>query len=83
MGRERIYEVAKRIPAEELDRRIKRLERDRRALKRLYFYRGMSVGEAAELAGVTRATGYLSLKRWNSDGYEGLKPNLEKSRRKS
>ena len=44
-GRERIYEVARDIPAEELDRRIKRLERDR------HLYRGMGVEEAAELVG--------------------------------
>ena len=37
MGRERVYEVAKRIPVEELDKRIKRLEKDARVLKRLYF----------------------------------------------
>ena len=51
MGRRRIYEVAKRIPVEELDKRIKRLEKDTRVLKRLYFirylYRGMSVEEVA------------------------------------
>ncbi|CAD7767823.1 hypothetical protein FHEFKHOI_00004 [Candidatus Methanoperedenaceae archaeon GB50] len=28
MGRKRVYEVAKRIPVEELDKRIKRLEKD-------------------------------------------------------
>ncbi|CAD7771691.1 Homeodomain-like domain protein [Candidatus Methanoperedenaceae archaeon GB50] len=76
MGRKRVYEVAKRIPAEELDKRIKRLEKDARVLKRLYFIRylcrGMSVEEAAELVGVTKATGYVWLKRWNSRGYEGL-----------
>lgn len=51
MGRERVYEVAKRIPAEELKKRIKRFEKDARVLKRLYFirylYRGMSVEEVA------------------------------------
>jgi len=42
MGRKRVYEVAKRIPVEELDARV---------LKRLYFIRylcrGMSVEEVA------------------------------------
>ena len=78
MGRKRIYEVAKRIPVEELDKRIKRLKKDARVLKRLYFIRylcrGMSVEEAAELVGVTKATGYAWLKRWNSRGYEGIIP---------
>ncbi|CAD7767894.1 Homeodomain-like domain protein [Candidatus Methanoperedenaceae archaeon GB50] len=84
MGRKRVYEVAKRIPVEELDKRIKRIEKDTRVLKRLYFirylYRGMSVEEAAELVRVIKATGYAWFKRWNSSGYEGLKPNYGGSR---
>lgn len=80
MGRKRIYEVVKHIPAEELDRRIKKLEKSTRVLQRLYFirylYRGMSVKEAADLVGVTKATGYAWLKRWNSRGYEGLIPEF-------
>ncbi len=36
MGRKRIYEVVKHMPAEELDKRIKK-EKDTRVLKRLYF----------------------------------------------
>ena len=78
MGRKRVYEVVKHMSAEELDKRIKK-EKDTRVLKRLYFirylYRGMSVEESADLVGVTKATGYTWLKRWNSKGYEGLKPN--------
>jgi len=80
MGRKRVYEVAKCIPVEELEKRIKRLEKDARVLKRLYFirylYRGMSVEEAADLVGVTEATGYAWLKRWNSRGYEGIIPDF-------
>ena len=80
MGRKRIYEVLKHIPAEELDKRIKKLEKDTRVLQRLYFirylYKGMSVEEAAELVGITKATGYEWLKRWNSSGYEGLIPEF-------
>ena len=34
----------------------------------------MSVEEAAELVGVTKATGYL---KGNSNGYEGLIPEFE------
>ena len=51
----------------------------------------MSVEEAVDLVGVTKATGYAWLKRWNSKGYEGLKLNhgggallnLQKSKRRS
>ncbi|CAD7769397.1 Homeodomain-like domain protein [Candidatus Methanoperedenaceae archaeon GB50] len=32
------------------------------------------------LVGVTKATGYAWFKRWNSNGYEGLKPNYGGSR---
>ncbi len=74
MGRKRVYEVIKHLPAEELDKRIKKLEKDTRVLQRLYFirhlYRGMSVEEAADLVGITKATGYAWLRRWNSKGYE-------------
>ena len=80
MGRKRVYEFVKHLPAEELDKKIKKLEKDTRVLKRLYFirhlYRGISVEEAAELVGVTKATGYAWLKRWNSNGYEGLIPEF-------
>ena len=38
--------------------------------------RGMNVEEAAELVGVTKATGYVWLKRWNSMGYEGVIPDF-------
>ncbi len=74
MGRKRVYEVIKHLSAEELDKRIKKLEKDTRVLQRLYFirnlYRGMSVEEAADLVGITKATGYAWLRRWNSKGYE-------------
>ena len=80
MGRKRVYEVEKHLPAEELDNRIKKLEKDTRVLKRLYFighlYRGMGVEEAADLVGITKATGYAWLKKWNSHGYEGLIPEF-------
>ena len=39
MGRKRVYEVAKRIPVEELDKRIKRLEKDTGVLKRIILYK--------------------------------------------
>ena len=66
MGRKWVYEVVKYLPAEELDEKIKKLEKDTRVLQRLYFirrlYRGMSVEEAADLVGVTKATGYAWFK---------------------
>lgn len=80
MGRKRVYQVEKHISMEELDRKIRKLEKDTRVLKRLYFirylYRGMSVEESADLVGVTKATGYAWLKRWNSKGCEGLIPEF-------
>ncbi|CAD7776641.1 MAG: Homeodomain-like domain protein [Candidatus Methanoperedenaceae archaeon GB50] len=67
MGRKWVYEV-------------KKLEKDIRVFQRLYFIRrlcrGMSVEEVAGLVGVTKATGYAWLKRWNSNGYEGLIPDF-------
>jgi|Deesub1362A_J573_1020465.scaffolds.fasta_scaffold17025_2 transposase len=36
----------------------------------------MSVEEAADLVGITKATGYVWLKRWNSKGYRGLIPEF-------
>jgi len=36
----------------------------------------MSVEEATELMGVTKATGYEWLKRWNPKGYEGSIPEF-------
>ena len=79
MKRKCIYKVIKHLSEEEIDRKI-REQKDARVLKRLYFirhlYRGMSVKEAADLIGVTKATGYSYLKRWNSKGYEGLIPEF-------
>jgi len=80
MGRKRIYQVEKHLPADELYRRIKKLEKDTRVLERLYFirhiYKGMRVEESADLAGITKATGYEWLKKWNSSSYEGLIPEF-------
>jgi len=63
-----------------LEYQIKKLERDARVLKRLYFiwhlYSGRSVAEAAKMVGVTKTVGYIWLKRWNNDGYKGLIPKF-------
>ncbi|MFO7968156.1 MAG: IS630 family transposase [Archaeoglobaceae archaeon] len=74
------YEVVKHLTVEDLDARIKKLEKSTRVLKRLYFirhlYKGMGVEESADLVGVTKKTGYDWLKAWNSRGYEGLIPEF-------
>jgi putative transposase len=63
---------------EELNKRIRTLERDARILKRLYFikyrYEGASVEVSARRVGVTKSEGYIWQKRWNENGYAGLLP---------
>lgn len=66
------------MSAEELNRRIKTIEKDVKILKRLYFikfrYDGDSVERAAEKIGVTKRIGYIWQKRWNEKGYDGIIP---------
>lgn len=56
------YRVVEHLTVEDLDTRIRKLERSARILKRLYFirylYKGMGVEEAAGMVGVTKKTGY-------------------------
>jgi putative transposase len=63
---------------EELDSRIRELEKYARILKRLRFiryrYQGFSVETSAHLVGITKSVGYTWQKRWNESGYEGLMP---------
>jgi putative transposase len=63
---------------EELDVRIKELEKCARVLKRLRFiryrYQGFSVETSAHLVGITKSVGYTWQKRWNDGGYQGLIP---------
>jgi putative transposase len=74
------YEVVRHLTAEDLDVRIRKLEKSTRILKRLYFvrylYKGMGVEDATEMVGVTKKTGYDWLKAWNSKGYDGLIPDF-------
>ena len=76
----RKYEVVRHLTVEDLDIIIKKLEKNIRVLKRLYFirhlYRGMGVEDAADMVGATKKTGYDWLKAWNYKGYEGLIPNF-------
>lgn len=75
-----MYPIARSLPVEDLDRRIRSLEKDVRVLKRLYFvryrYDGESVEEAAGKVGVTKMVGYQWQERWNQDGVDGLVPRF-------
>ncbi len=68
------------MSVEELEQRIKTLEKDTRVLKRLYFirfrYGGDSVETAAGKVGVYKMVAYQWQDRWNEDGYEGLVPRF-------
>ena len=70
--------IQKHLTRDELESRIKTLEKDTKILKRLYFvkyrYEGESVDESAQRIGVTRNEGYIWQRRWNERGYEGLIP---------
>jgi len=70
--------IKRKIPVEELDKRIKSLELDVKVLDRLHFIRNRYLEDSVELAasksGVTKRVGYIWQERWNKEGYEGLKP---------
>ena len=70
--------IQRSMAAEELDIRIRELEKCVRILARLRFvryrYQGFSVETSAHLVGVTKSVGYTWQKRWNDCGYEGLLP---------
>jgi len=80
MAKAEMYPIARLLPVEDLDKRIRSLEKDVRVLKRLYFvryrYDGLSVEEAARKVGVTKMVGYEWQRRWNKDGMEGLVPRF-------
>jgi putative transposase len=80
MGRKRVYHVEKHMTASELDRSIKKLEKEARILKELYFirllYKGTPIEEAAERVSVSKATGYNWLRAWNEHGYGGMMPQF-------
>jgi putative transposase len=70
--------IKHQITVEELDKRIKNLEKDVKVLNRLHFIRNRYLGDSVELAasksGVTKRVGYIWQERWNEEGYEGLMP---------
>jgi putative transposase len=80
MGRRRIYQVVRHVSSDELSGWIRRKEKEMRVLKRLYFikylYEGAGVEEAADKVGIVKAVGYEWLRRWNKEGYEGLRPKF-------
>ena len=80
MGRKETIQVQRKMSAEDLEQRIKTLEKDTRVLKRLYFirfrYEGDSVETAAEKVGVYKMVAYQWQDRWNDNGYEGLVPRF-------
>ena len=63
---------------EDLNRKIKSVEKDVKILKRLYFikfrYSRDSVEKASEKVGVTKRIGYIWQNRWNEKGYDGIIP---------
>ena len=80
MGRRETIQIQRNMTREELDNRIKSLEKNTRVLKRLYFvryrYDGDSVEEAANKIGVYKMVAYQWQDRWNDGGYDGLIPRF-------
>jgi putative transposase len=78
MSRSEEIQINRRMSVEELNRKIKNVEKDVKILKRLYFikfrYDGESVGKAAEKLGITKRIGYIWQDRWNDKGYDGIIP---------
>jgi len=63
--------IERHITAEELQKKIKSLEKDVKVLQRLYFikYRFKRVE-------ISKPVAYIWQERWNKEGYEGLKPKF-------
>jgi putative transposase len=72
--------IIRHITVEELNKRIKTLEKDVKVLQRLYFikyrYEGEGVEESAKKIGISKPVAYIWQDRWNQDGYDGLKPKF-------
>ncbi|CAG1002486.1 MAG: transposase [Candidatus Methanoperedens nitroreducens] len=80
MARPENITIERHITAEELQERIKSLEKDVKVLQRLYFikyrYEGATVEEAASRVEISKPVAYIWQDRWNKEGYEGLKPKF-------
>jgi putative transposase len=78
MSRREEIPIQRLINIEELNRKIKSVEKDVKILKKLHFikfrYNGDSVEKASEKVGVTKRIGYIWQNRWNEKGYEGIIP---------
>jgi putative transposase len=78
MSRPEKIPINRSMGVEELNRRIKTVEKDVKILKRLYFikfrYEGDSVEKASEKVGITKRIGYIWQDRWNDTGYNGIIP---------
>jgi putative transposase len=76
--------IKRKMSVEELDNRIKSLEKDVKVLNRLHFIRNRYLGDSVELAasksGVTKRVGYIWQERWNEEGYKGLIPKYSGGR---
>ena len=84
MVKNEMQPVERKMSLNELNTRIKALEKMSKVLQRLYFikhrYGGDSVEVAARKVGVTKSVGYTWQKRWNKDGYVGLIPRYSGGR---
>jgi putative transposase len=78
VSRPEVIPINRLMSVEELNSRIKNIEKDVKILKRLYFikfrYDGDSVERAAEKVGITKRVGYIWQERWNEKGYDGIIP---------
>jgi putative transposase len=78
MSRREEIPIQRLMNIEDLNRKIKSVEKDVKISKRLYFikfrYSGDSVEKASEKVGVTKRIGYIWQNRWNEMGYEGIIP---------
>ena len=80
MARREEIMINRAIPLEQIQVRIRSMEKDVRTLKRLYFikyrYQGSSVAEASKNVGVTKMVGYYWQESWNREGFNGLMPRF-------
>ena len=78
MSRREEIPIQRLMNIEDLNRKIKSVEKDVKILKRLYFikfrYSGDSVEKTSEKVNVTKRIGYIWQNRWNEKGYDGIIP---------
>lgn len=78
MARPEQIPIQHHMNVEELNQRIKTLEKNTKILQRLYFikyrYENESVEVASVRVGITKNEGYIWQRRWNKEGYPGIIP---------